>query len=173
MSSVSIESVNIAGVKTLGVSTFANCTSLIEVYFSNNNLLNINAFAFKGCTSLTSITLPSSLKKIRTGAFDNTGIKSVVIPASVTRVGRLAFGKGIEEITFEDRTGWNLVVENSNGSAYKEIIENIDVTNATSNAASTKLLPDKNNDGIPDWNSVDEYPCYYYFEKVLDMPLES
>lgn len=51
----------------------------------------IPPYAFTGLTSLKSITLPSSLKQIGTGAFSGSGITSVVIPADVSQIDAYAF----------------------------------------------------------------------------------
>ena len=48
--------------------------------------------AFKGCSSLTSITIPNSVKSIGEAAFKGcTFLKSIPIPDGVTRIGRQAF----------------------------------------------------------------------------------
>ncbi len=48
--------------------------------------------AFRGCTSLTSITIPASVTEIGMTAFqDCTSLKSVTIPESVTYIGSEAF----------------------------------------------------------------------------------
>ena len=140
------------------------CTSLLEVvlsFGSTDCLTDIDASVFDGCTSLTEIELPSSLKKIRTYAFNNTAITSVTIPASCTRVGRLAFGTTLEEIVFENTTGWNLVAENADGTAYVDT-KSVSVTNNTTNISNyLKMGPVASND--------EYYLNYYYFEKVLDI----
>ena len=53
---------------------------------------DIGDWAFSGCTSLTSITLPSSLTSIQESAFNFcTNLASVTIPNSVTSIGEDAF----------------------------------------------------------------------------------
>ena len=48
--------------------------------------------SFEGCTGLTSVTIPESVTKIGNGAFYNcTGLSSVTLPASVTKIGNGAF----------------------------------------------------------------------------------
>ena len=52
----------------------------------------IRSRAFSGCTSLTSVTIPSTVTTIDTGAFWGcTGLRSVTISGSVTSIGQQAF----------------------------------------------------------------------------------
>src|ERR1039458_4956037 len=48
--------------------------------------------AFDGCTSLTSVTIPTSVTSIGVTAFYDTSLSSVNIPDSVTSIGDEAFG---------------------------------------------------------------------------------
>lgn len=53
---------------------------------------SIAGFAFEGCSSLTSITIPNSVTSINDGVFRNcSGLTSIVIPDSVTHIGLSAF----------------------------------------------------------------------------------
>lgn len=52
----------------------------------------IDAYAFRGCTNLTSITIPDSITAIGKCAFSNcTNLTNITIPDSVTIIGKLAF----------------------------------------------------------------------------------
>ena len=51
----------------------------------------IESNGFLGATGITSIILPSTLKKINSSAFSNTRITSITIPESVTEIGASAF----------------------------------------------------------------------------------
>ena len=64
----------------------------------------IGESAFAGCSSLKSIALPKKLGKIESGAFRNTGLKSLEIPKSVYWIGKemLAGCKQLEQITIPD-----------------------------------------------------------------------
>ena len=55
----------------VGGSTFFNCTSLASVIIGpNSKLEELNYGEFKNCSSLESISLPSTLKKISGGVFE-------------------------------------------------------------------------------------------------------
>jgi hypothetical protein len=65
----------------------------------------IGNYAFNFCTSLTSITIPSSVTSIGNYAFsDCTSLKSITIPNSVTSIGSHAFSncKSLTSITIPD-----------------------------------------------------------------------
>lgn len=102
-----------AGVKSLGSGVLCNCESLksaviesglerIEAYFFSNckalesvtipsTIKVIDEGAFMGCAKLTKIDLPQGLKSIGEDAFSNTGLTSVTVPSSVTKIGKYAF----------------------------------------------------------------------------------
>lgn len=58
----------------------------------NTGTTGIVDYAFQNCTSLTSITIPSSVSSIGRAVFSGcTGLTSVTIPSSVTSIGNNAF----------------------------------------------------------------------------------
>ena len=64
-------------------------------------LESIESYAFSGCTSLTSVVIPNSVKVIDSEAFSwCTGLTSVSLPNSVTSIGNCAFQgcAGLEEV---------------------------------------------------------------------------
>lgn len=99
--------------KTIGEKAFYYCTSLIELklgsdttvignqacegcmslrnVFFNEGLININDYGFGYCASLTSVTLPSTLNSIGSGAFGLSGLENITIPGSVESIGMGAF----------------------------------------------------------------------------------
>ena len=80
---------------------FRNCTSLTSITIPSS-VTTIGYFAFSNCTGLTSITIPSSVTSIGIYAFDRcTGLTYVTIPGSVTSIGNHVFNNctGLTSIT--------------------------------------------------------------------------
>lgn len=66
---------------------YSNVTSL-----ENRNVTEIKKYAFYGCTSLTSATLPSTIETIGESAFyDCTNLATVTLPDALTTIGKEAF----------------------------------------------------------------------------------
>ena len=72
---------------------FQSYTNLISVDLSKCiKLTSIGLYAFRDCSELTSITLPSSLISIGGNAFDNcSGLTSITLPRGLTSIGYGAF----------------------------------------------------------------------------------
>ena len=61
--------------------------SRLEKIVIPEGIESIGSFAFKNCTSLTSVTLPSTIKTINPSAFrDCSSLTEVIIPESVVRI---------------------------------------------------------------------------------------
>jgi len=86
-------------VTSIGSCVFFNCSSLTSITIPNSVKI-IGNNAFSGCSGLTSITIPSSVTSIGNEAFrDCNGLKTVMIPNSVTSIGYGAFsGCNIQEV---------------------------------------------------------------------------
>lgn len=72
---------------TASSSAFDGCTALESVTFLGNNLVYIGTYAFRNCTSLKELELPSSVTTIGNYAFSNVGFTSVSIPTNITKLG--------------------------------------------------------------------------------------
>ena len=67
-----------------------NGYSTYYYYYTSDDV--IGAYAFKNCSDLTSLTLPSSVTRIGDYAFYNcSGLTSLTLPSSVTSIGEFAF----------------------------------------------------------------------------------
>ena len=80
-----------APVTSLGSRAFSSCSSLTSITIPSS-VTSIGYNAFSGCSSLTSITIPDSVTSIGQYAFINcSSLTSITIPNSVTSIGNYAF----------------------------------------------------------------------------------
>ena len=79
--------------------SFSYCEDLEKVVV-NEGVTEISDSAFSGCSKLTSLTLPSTLKYIGEYTFSNCGLKELTLPASVEEIGTYAFSysENIEKV---------------------------------------------------------------------------
>ena len=81
----------IEGTKSITGGAFRGCTGLTSVTIPNS-VTYIGDYAFYECTGLTSIDIPSSVTSIGNYVFyECTGLTSIDIPSSVTSIGEFAF----------------------------------------------------------------------------------
>ena len=71
-----------SNLETLGAYAFNDCTTISTLTLPTG-VTTLDSAVFKGCTGLTSLTLHSGLTVIATTALQNTGLKSLYIPANV------------------------------------------------------------------------------------------
>lgn len=84
--------INNKTVTKINYSAFLNCTELQEIIIPDS-VESIGGQAFYGCINLTSVKLPSKLKKIEQRTFgDCRVLKNINIPETVTEIGEIAFG---------------------------------------------------------------------------------
>lgn len=122
------------GITVIGRSAFSDCKNLKKVTLPST-LTIIESDAFSGCTALSDITLPKKLKELGSGTFENcssltainlpdgltnlgnrgyglatfknSGLKSVTIPSTVTKMAGYCF-EGCKDLTTVTASGTNL-----------------------------------------------------------------
>ena len=78
-------------VTSIGRLAFYGCSSLTTVKIPNTVKV-IREYAFAGCNSLESVSIPISVTRIMMHAFERcTSLKSIVISESVEQIGEYAF----------------------------------------------------------------------------------
>ena len=80
-------------VTEIGDSAFKGCTELTSITIPDG-VIGIGNNAFSGCTSLETVTIPASVTYVGNSAFYGcTSLKSVTVPESVTYIGGYAFAE--------------------------------------------------------------------------------
>ncbi|MCD8208368.1 MAG: leucine-rich repeat protein [Bacteroidales bacterium] len=74
------------------IRSFGNCTALKTVVLADGStVLGTGNYVFEESTALESVILPDSLTSINGYAFQNSGLKSIIIPANVSSMGTGVF----------------------------------------------------------------------------------
>ena len=83
----------IDGTISIAANEFQNRTDLLSIDISTNSVTSIGNNAFEGTTNMTSCTLPNntSFTTIPDNCFSRSGLTSIIIPNSVTTIGKYAF----------------------------------------------------------------------------------
>lgn len=147
------------GTTTIGRSAFSGCKNLKTVNLPST-LTIINSDAFSDCESLFNITLPKRLKELGSGTFEdctsltsinlptgltnlgemgyglstfaNTGLKSITIPSTVTKMAGYCF-EGCKDLTTATIAGKNLEI------GYRAFAECSSLRTATVKKGITKI----------------------------------
>ncbi|MBQ7661960.1 MAG: leucine-rich repeat domain-containing protein [Prevotella sp.] len=78
-------------VTSIGFGAFRGCSGLTSVTIPHS-VISIDAYAFESCSGLTSVTIPNSVTSIGSGAFEGcSDLTSITIPNSVTFIDRWTF----------------------------------------------------------------------------------
>ncbi len=100
------------GVTSIG-SAFSGCSGLTSITIPYS-VKTIGSDAFRGCSSLTSITIPNRVTSIGSGAFHGcSSLTSITIPNSVTSIGNYVFYgcTGLTSVTISESVtsigGWD------------------------------------------------------------------
>jgi hypothetical protein len=88
LTSISIPS----SVSTIDTNAFQGCTSLTSITLpTNSGFTSINNDTFNSCSSLRTVSIPSTVTSLGTNAFANSGLTSLTIPSNITSIGSGAF----------------------------------------------------------------------------------
>ena len=107
---------NTYDVTSIGESAFRGCSGLTSITIPNS-VTSIGESAFYNCSGLTSVTIGNSVTSIGSSAFSGcSGLTSVTIPNSVTSIGESAFYycSGLTSVTIP-----NSVTSIGNSAFYK------------------------------------------------------
>ena len=112
----SISNGNTYSVTRIEYDAFKGCSGLTSVTIPSS-VTSIGMSAFYGCSGLISVTIPSTVTEIGTTAFSGcSGLTSVTIPSSVTSIGNNAFSRcsGLTSVTIPSsvtRIGRNVFID--------------------------------------------------------------
>ncbi|MGN0164317.1 MAG: leucine-rich repeat protein [Candidatus Ornithomonoglobus sp.] len=88
---VNLEEVSVSNLKSIGESAFYGCSRLISFKISDG-VTEIKARTFKGCSSLTSMSLPSSVTDIGESAFEDCiNLETINIPNGIKYINNYTF----------------------------------------------------------------------------------
>ena len=104
----------------------------IPATYAGLPVTGIQSSAFEGCTSLTSITIPSSVTSIGSYAFrDCISLTSITIPDSVTSIGSSAFSGCYKLVEVYDLSEHLTITAGSSGNGYVGYYAKVVHTSAT------------------------------------------
>lgn len=105
----------------IGKNAFESCFLLTDVIFSSTSVKEISNNVFMGCLSLESIEL-TNVEKLGTNVFENSGLKEIYIPLSVTSVGSDLFVDCEELIVYCEASSKPAAWDSSWSKEVKQVI---------------------------------------------------
>lgn len=108
---------------SIGQNAFSYCTNI--AYAKMPNLLSVASGAFDGCTSLTSVELCNCIS-IDNVAFRNSGLKSFIVPSTLTSIQANAFAgcSALEDLSVADNN--QVYFSDVDGVHYPAIFKRVD-----------------------------------------------
>ena len=100
----SVSAGDLEGITTIGNYAFRDCSSLTSITIPDS-VTSIGDRVFYGCSSLTSITIPNSVTSIGSSVFSGcSSLTSITMPNSVTSIGNSVFNdcSNLTSITIGD-----------------------------------------------------------------------
>lgn len=81
------------------IKSFSDATSIRSIDLSHTEITEIPSGCFHGCTSLTDVKLPDTLKTIKSGGFNNCTALTLTVPDTVTTIETGAF-TNVKQVTY-------------------------------------------------------------------------
>ena len=127
--------------------------------------------AFHSCVYLKEISLPEGLEEIGAYAFEGSGLCSVTIPSTVSRIGSIPFNQCGFLVKIENGHLWAQglhYVEVAEGNPYYDSREGC---NAIIETATNKLIQGTNNTVVPDGVEVIADSAFYCCKRITELRL--
>ena len=163
-------------VESIGAYAFAGCSALTSVTIPNS-VTSIGSSAFYGCSGLTSVTIPNSVTSIGSAAFSGcSGLTSVTIPNSVTSIGEAAFRycSGLTSVTIGNSVTSIEYLAFYGCSKLQDVYCYAENVPSTKSSAFDGSYPENATLHVPD-ASIDSYKAsapWSSFGKIVALPNE-
>ena len=156
-------------VTSIGNYALMDCKSLTSVVLGNN-VQTIGEYAFYACTGLTNIIIPHSVINIEENAFFGCNLTSLIIPDSVTTIGKTIINKFATHVYCEadaQPSGW-ATDWNASGSPVTWDFANdfVSVNERIDAVASGGGSPGESVTNVS-WNDLTDKPFYSEVAEVL------